>query len=298
MFKSLIRKFGPNPLDHLLRKAAKKNQKTFLLFWNRGLGDIALGLYAIVYKIREEIPDAKITFLTRPNLHDGFLLLGDVEILVAPNLKRGDKIDVLKLLHEIDIDPEVFDVILDNPNPTQWVQWQLGTLTPVLHWQEKWDALCKKFDLDPDESYVGAHVQTETNYAYWRNWPIESWHELFEKITEGGKKVLLFGFEKDPVFDIAGVIDLRGETPLFELLSIIKNHCEALVVPDSGVSSMVYFLKETFPIKHISLWADPYMGILKQNVDSPNPNLQHIPLLGKDKDITTITASEVYGHIH
>ena len=32
-----------------------------MLFWNRGLGDIALGLYAIVHRIRESIPDAKIT---------------------------------------------------------------------------------------------------------------------------------------------------------------------------------------------------------------------------------------------
>jgi len=60
---------------------------------------------------------------------------------------------------------------------------------------------------------------------------------------------------------------------------------------------MVYFLNETFPIKHISLWADPYMGILKQNVSSPNPFLQHIPLFGKDKNITNITVDEVYGHL-
>ncbi|NGX37106.1 MAG: hypothetical protein K1000chlam2_00256 [Chlamydiae bacterium] len=293
MIKKLLRKWGPNPLESLLKKAQKNNHKKFLLFWNRGLGDIVLGLYAIVHRIREVIPDAEITFLTRPNLHDGFILLGDVNIIVAENLKRGDKVDIQTL-----IDPTQFDVILDNPNPTQWVQWQLGKLTPILHWQDKWDALSEKFDLDKQATYVGAHVQTETSYAHCRNWPLASWLTLFEKITASGKKVLLFGFEQDPIFDIPGVIDLRGKTPLFELLSIIKNHCEALVVPDSGVSSMIYFLKEDFPIKHISLWADPYMGILKQNVASPNPQLKHIPILGKDKDITNITASEVYGHIH
>lgn len=291
MFKKLYRKFGPNPLDQMLKRAQKRSQKKILLFWNRGLGDIALGLFAIVHRIREFIPDSQITFLTRPNLRDGFLLLGDVEVLVAPQLKRGDKFDIAL------VDPSEFDLIIDNPDPTYWVKWQLGKLTPLLHWQKEWDSLSQKFNLDPHATYVGAHVQTETSYAHWRNWPNESWTALFEKITGSGKKVLLFGFEKEPAFDIPGIVDLRGQTPLFELLSIIKNHCSALIVPDSGVSSMVYFLNETFPIKHISLWADPNNGILKQNVASPNLKLLHIPLIGKDKNISNISVEEVYGKL-
>ncbi|NGX39873.1 MAG: hypothetical protein KR126chlam1_01210 [Chlamydiae bacterium] len=297
MIKQLLRKLTPNPLDRLLKKAEQKQTRKILLFWNRGLGDIALGLYAIVHRIREYLPRAEITFLTRENLRDGFRLLGGVEILVSPSLKRGEKPPVSELLSELGVDPEDFDLILENPNPTQWVQWQLGKLTPRLAWQKEWDGLWKKFDLDPNASYIGAHVQTETNYAHWRNWPLSSWHELFEKVTQGGKKVLLFGFEKEPAFAIPGVIDLRGDTPLFELLSIIKNRCEALVVPDSGVSSMTYFLEESFPIKLVSLWADPYMGILKQNVPSPNPELIHVPLLGENKDITNITAERVYAEL-
>ena len=298
MSLKIFRKFRPNPLDRLLKRAQAKKQRTILLFWNRGLGDIALGLYAIVHRIREYLPDAKITFLTRPNLADGFRLLGDVDILIAPKLKRGDTVEVADLLREIGVDPAQFDLMIENPNPTQWVQWQRGTLTPLLQWQKKWDSLHEKFDLNPNEHYVGAHVQTETDYAHWRNWPVESWEALFKKITGEGKKVLLFGFEQDPPFDLPGVIDLRGKTPLFDLLSIIKHHCQALVVPDSGVSSMVYFLNESFPIKHISLWADPYMGILKQGVPSPNPGLQHIPLLGADKNITNITVEEVYANLY
>lgn len=294
MFKRLLRKFGPNPLDHLITKAEKKKQKRFLLFWNRGLGDIALGLYAIVHRIREKIPDAEITFLTRSNLKDGFELLGNVHILVAPHLKRKEKVEVEELLHLLSIDPKSFDRIIKNPDPTQWVKWQLGKLTPRLQWQKEWDTLVETYHLDPKETYVGAHVQTETQYAQWRNWPLESWHRLFEKITQSGKKVLLFGFENVPEFRLPGVIDLRGKTPLFSLLSIIKNRCSALVVPDSGISSMLYFLNESFPIRLVSLWADPYMGILKQNVASPNPQLDHIPLLGKNKDITTISVDQVY----
>ena len=297
MFSKLLRKYGPNPLDRILKSAKAKGQKRFLLFWNRGLGDIALGLYAIVHRIHTFIPDAEITFLTRPNLHDGFILLGGVEVLTSPNLKRGDQVDVKSLIREIGEDPSRFDRIIESPNPTHWVNWQLGQLTPILKWQEKWNVLCEAFDLEKDASYIGAHVQTETDYAKWRNWPVESWHALFEKCIQDGKKVLLFGFGKEPAFEIEGVIDLRGKTPLFELLSIIKNRCEALVVPDSGISSMVYFLDENFPIKHISLWSDPHMGILKQNVASPNKYLKHIPLIGKDKNIANISVDEVYGHL-
>lgn len=292
LLKRLYRKIGRNPLDRILKKAQNKGRNTFLIFWNRGLGDIALGLYAIVHRIHTYIPDAKITVATRSNLVDGFTLLGGVEVRVIEGLKRGDPIQL-----QDHIDLKTFDVVLENPNPTHWVQWQLGNLIPKLHWNKEWDQLCETFDLDPNQSYVGAHVQTETSYGHWRNWPIESWHALFEKITQGGKKVLLFGFEQVPEFDIPGVIDLRGKTPLFSLLSIIKNRCEALIVPDSGVSSMVYYLQEEFPIKHISLWAETNMGILKQNVPSPNRLLQSIAILGKDKNIANITVDEVYGHL-
>ena len=85
-----------NPLDRIIKKARVRDQKRFLLFWNRGLGDIALGLYAIVHRIRESIPNAEITFLTRPNLYDGFVLLGGVNIIVAPDLKRSNWAEIPK----------------------------------------------------------------------------------------------------------------------------------------------------------------------------------------------------------
>lgn len=290
MIAKFLRKLIPNTLDLLLQKAQKKGDKKILLFWNRGLGDIALGLYAIVHRIREFIPDAEITFLTRANLYEGFVLLGDVHVRIVPKLKRGDP------FNRCFINDEEYDLIIENPDPTKWVSWQLGKLTPKLCWQVEWDDLWTKFPLDPSETYIGAHVQTETSYGF-RDWPAASWHRLFEKITADGKKVLLFGFAKEPKFDIEGVIDLRGDTPLFELLSIIKNRCQALIVPDSGVSSMAYFLHADFPIKHISLWGEAHMGILKQNVPSPNKLLHHIPILGKDKNIAMITPDEVYAKL-
>lgn len=288
--KQLWKAYGPNPLDFLLRRAEKKGDKRFLIFWNRGLGDIALGLYAIAGRIREKIPTAEITFLTRENLKDGFTLLGKCDVIVQPGLKRGERFDA----KACGVDLTNFDVTIENPDPTHWVSWQLGKLTPELHWQAEWDSLWQQYDLDPNCRYVAAHVQTETNYANWRDWPEGRWKELFQRLeSQKDLKILLFGFGEKPHFDLPNVVDLRGKTPLFNLLSIIKNRCEALIVPDSGISSMTYFLTENFPIKLISLWAETNMGILKQNVPSPNPNLRHIPLVGTDRNLANLTAAEV-----
>ncbi len=284
MFKKAWRALAPNPLDQILKRAQKQGAKRVLLYWNRGLGDIALGLFAIVYRIRTFLPDAEITFVTRPNLEGGFTLLGGVKVIVLPELKRGQ---------DIVMDTEGYDLVIERPDPTYWVKWQLGKLTPKLHWQSQWDALCERYPLKKEGRYIGAHVQTETAYATWRNWPDAHWRELFERVHRRGVEVLLFGYGNEPVFKQEGVIDLRGQTPLFELLSIIKNRCEALVVPDSGVSSMTYFLDMPFPLKIVSLWADPYMGILKQNVASPNPLLVHKPLIGPGKKIDLITPEMV-----
>lgn len=294
MFKKLLRKFSPNPLDQIIKKANALGHKTFLIYWNRGLGDIPLGLYALVHRIRASISDATITFLTRANLHDGFVLMGGVEIIVEPDLKRGDQVDIYSL-----IDTSKFDVVIEKADPTYWVSWQLGTLTPLLRWQNQWNDLCQKYHLDPEKRYVGAHVQTETNQYYetCKNWPLASWKKLFKICKASELNVLLFGYYKDPTFDAENVIDLRGETPLFDLLSIIKNYCEAMIAPDSGVSSMVYFLDVDFPIKHISLWSKPNRGILKQNVPSPNSLLEHIPIIGEKYDISTIQPEEVYAHL-
>jgi UDP-N-acetylglucosamine/UDP-N-acetylgalactosamine diphosphorylase len=56
---------------------------------------------------------------------------------------------------------------------------------------------------------------------------------------------------------------------------------------------MVYYLNESFPIRHVTLWADSNHGILKQNVPSPNPELIHIPLVAKTKDLSTVSVDEV-----
>jgi UDP-N-acetylglucosamine/UDP-N-acetylgalactosamine diphosphorylase len=140
-------------------------------------------------------------------------------------------------------------------------------------------------------------VAAETSYGLWRNWPLNRWQELFDQLEKIGIRVLLFGFGSEAKFHNKNITDLRGKTTLFELLSIIKNRVFGLVLPDSGVSSMTYYLDDSFPIRLVTLWADPNHGILKQNVSSPNPQLIHRPLVSEKRDLSTISADAVIGEI-
>ncbi len=277
MFRTLKRKLFPNPLDTMLKKTARKGGKKILLGWNRGLGDIALGLYAIVQRIREWIPDAEITFVTRENLRDGFSLLEGVKTIVLPNLKRGEETDFTPF--------SGYDLVIKKPNPTEWVAWQRGKVVPRL----KYKPVSLPFSLP--KKCIGVQLVAETNYGLWRNWPLARWEELFEMLPQ--ETFLLFGFGNEPKIERKNVIDLRGKTDLFQLLSVIKNHCDALILPDSGILSMAYYLEENFPLKIISLWGDPNHGILKQAVASPNSQLIHIPLVAPKRDLSQISAKEV-----
>lgn len=295
MFRTISRLFLPNPLDWMLKRAARKGGKKILLGWNRGLGDIALGLYAIVQRIRHYIPDAEITFLTRENLREGFSLLEEVKTICIPEWRRGENVSVKEVARQLGL---TWDLLIEKPSPTDWVQWQLGQVVPRLKWNKQHDALHEKFNLSPDFTYIGVQVMAETNHGPWRNWPLERWEELFRRLERRKKvKILLFGYGKKPQLSHPNLIDLRGKTTLFELLSLIKNRCYALVLPDSGIAAMSYYLDESFPLRHITLWADPTQGILKQRVNSPNPQLIHTALIAKNRDLTTISVDDVLSQL-
>ncbi len=285
MFRTFAKKFLPNPFDQKLKRCAKRGGKKILLGWNRGLGDIALGLYAMVERVREYIPDAEITFVTRENLKEGFSMLSGIKTIVDQSWQRGKNVQ---------IDPELkknYDLVIEKPSPTDWVYWQRGKVIPRLKWDPRHEHLFEKFNLK--KRCVGVQISAETNYGLWRNWPLEKWQSLIDHLEQIGSTVLLFGYGDEPKFENKNVIDLRGKTSLFELLSIVKNCLFALVLPDSGISSMVYYLGASFPIRHVTLWADPNHGILKQNVSSPNPKLTHIPLIAKNQNLASLCVQDV-----
>ncbi len=283
MIKDFLRAIRPNPLDRLLKKAKKDDKQRFLILWNRGLGDVPLGLYALIVRIRMYLPDAKISFLTRTDLKEVFEMLPSVDVIVSKTMKRGVDFDITSYKRG-------FDHILERVDPTRHLAWQLGTLTPELRWQKKWDTLHLKYPETKREKVLGIHLDTETGayYGYEKNWPLENWKKVIEN-WQGD--VIVFGDKKGE--EIEGVHDLRGETTLFEMLSLIKNRCTHLLVPDSGVLSIAYYVAVDFPIKVVSLWADPHQGVLRQRVPSPNPSFEHIALIGDDQKIASISPKQV-----
>ncbi|MDN3507392.1 MAG: hypothetical protein P0S94_00560, partial [Simkaniaceae bacterium] len=187
MLKELL-----NPLDRLLKKARKNDQCRFLVCWNRGLGDIPLGLYALVHRIRSRVPFATVTFLTRSDLAPVFEMVQHSHVIAVPSWKRGEAFNLDEALKEVGRSRDCYDVILEKPDPTKWLSWQLGTLIPRLEWDDKWDALSEKFGLEKGGGYLGAHVDTETGqfYGYEKNWPEKNWKELFAKID---RRIVIFG---------------------------------------------------------------------------------------------------------
>ncbi len=298
------RLFTPG-LSKVLSKAARRGDKKFLVAWNRGLGDIPLGLYAFVDRVRRYIPDASITFLTRPELKDAFSLLEGPEVVIVPSWQRKDGTPTIPAIKDtlktIGIDPRHYDVILNKVDPKGELRDCWGKLIPRLRWRNEYDRLWERFKLSwLKHQFICVHINTETQqfYGYRKDWPVENWRKLFERLSNKSDiRIILFGLNKTESFNLPSVIDLRGETTLLEMLSIIKNCCNILIAPDGGVLSITYYLDVYFPITVISLWGDLNQGILKQAVPSPNFGLVHIPVIGMGKDVSRISVDEVYGHI-
>ncbi|MEX0961286.1 MAG: glycosyltransferase family 9 protein [Simkaniaceae bacterium] len=270
--------------DRLLTQARLSEKRKFLIFWNRGLGDIPLGLYAATIRIRHFIPEASITFYTRKDLAPCFEMLPRVESFVDTDLKRGET--SLNLLDQIP-----YDELILSLNPTRDVAWQIKNLIPKLHWQEKWDCLASSFRLHKE--CIGLHISSETEgyYGYTKDWPLNNFKKLIREKRE--HTFLLFGINSKEKIEEKNVMDLRGKTSLFEMIALIKTYCKTLVAPDSGILSILYYIDATFPLRLISLWADPCQGVLRQQVPSPNPSLCHIPLVGKKNLVENISISEV-----
>ncbi len=292
-----MKRFFPtiNPFDRWVKKAVASNCATLALIWNRGLGDIPLGLYALFHRLTQLASQCEVVVFTRPDLEQAFKMLPfNTRVEVVKTWKRGQTAQVPLALKQSLSPPYRF---LDKIDPTRWFKWQINTLTPRLVWQAKWDFLPDRFALSG--SYIACHLQSETApfYGYVKDWPLPFWEQLIALLSKHEKKVILFGMEQKPFPKSKYVLDLRGKTTFLEMLSILKNHCSTLIAPDSGVLSTFYYLDADFPMKIVSLWADPKQGVLRQKVASPNKRLSHIPLCGKNKDITTISVADVFKEV-
>lgn len=288
--KKYLKLLRPNPLTKILRNAKAQHHRNFLILWNRGLGDIPLGLYALNLAIKKEIPEAKITYLTRENLLSGFQMLPGSYAIADPEMKRGNPVDIIVTLKKLGINTGQFDVIIPDADPTRWVPWQIGRVVPKLSYNCAWEKKINNFGL-VGKKYFAAHVDTETGqyYGYEKNWPVEYWQELFSKIDQ---EIILFGVKKDECFLGRNIIDLRGETSLQDLLAILVCNVTNLIAPDSGILSTSYYVNHQYPINIYSLWSDPRQGVLKQKVASPNKLLKHFPFIS-EKNLKEITPEKL-----
>jgi hypothetical protein len=274
--------------DRALRDARRSRRHRYVFAWNRGLGDVALGLVPLFMMIRASDPRARIEVVTREDLVQPFELAGVDAIHVVPALARGTEVDVS--MHE-----RADTVVFADPDPTRWLEGRRREFPPRLAWRDEWNALADRLVCDArDTVTVGAHVSSETAqyYGYVKDWPAERFRALFARFPSGVRFVL-FGNAADAPFASPNVVDLRGRTSFLELLSVVRNRCRVLIAPDSGVLTAAYYLDATFPLDVISLWSDPRQGIRKQGCPSPNAMLRHVVLDGAGEDVRNITADVV-----
>lgn len=285
--------FWPNSFDWHLQWARFRKVRSILIAWNRGLGDIPLGLYLLRERVHEVLPEAEITFLVREDLCEGMTLLAGARVIGVPFWRRGEPYHVKETLHRLGISEKWFEWILAWPDPTRWCRRQLGVTQPRLVWSRAYDSLWQRFGLSNDFIYFGVQLNAETAHGPWRSWPLNHWRELVYRLEQKGNiRILLLGQSLSPNIESPIVYDLRRQMSLFELLAIAQHKCRSLLLPDSGILSILYYLDVCTPMRIVSFWADK-QGVLKQSVPSPNPALIHIPLIGARYDLSTVSVDEV-----
>lgn len=286
-----------NEFERAMRRSANRTSPRVLLYWNRGLGDIALGLCAVIDRIRAEFPRSRISVITRSDLEQAFAMTTVDEVLVWPGLLRGDQQGFKQSCAALGVAPSHFDIVLDRPDPTAWLADRLGQFVPRLRWLPQWNALADRFDaISDDRPVIVAHVSAETGqfYGYVKDWPSQHWRELFARISaRRSVQWLLVGHAQPEQFDGNDVVDLRGRTSLLEVMAILRNRAQILVAVDSGILSTIYYLDQQFPLAVVSLWSDPRQGILKQAVASPNRLLRHRHLVGDGEDVRLLGVERV-----
>ena len=295
-------RFYGTDFDRALRAAQRAGRNQFVFCWNRGLGDIALGLVPLFARIRARIPGARIIVLTRPGLEDAFRLAHVDELHVLSGLVRDAPIDAAQVAENAGSAVARGALVFTDPDPTRWLEGRRQEFPPSLLWDDAWNALADRFlPASSGELIIGAHVNSETaqHYGYVKDWPTTSWQALFARFSDmANVRWVLFGHAATPAFVHRNVIDLRGRTTFLELLAIIRTRCRILVAPDSGVLTAAYYLAQDFPLDIVSLWSDPRQGILKQACPSPNVGLRHNALLGAADDVRNLTIDTVETAIH
>lgn len=286
-----------DPFERALKRVARLPAPRVLFYWNRGLGDIAMGLVPLFERLRAAQPRVRIEVLTRAELADGFALACVDAIQVAPGLTRGERDGFARHRAASAESGSGFDVVFAAPDPTRWLARRPPTTTPKLAFPPAWDDLHTGIPgILPDRKLILAHASAETGqfYGYVKDWPAAHWHELFARHRNRADiQWLLIGHAPTPEYAYPNVLDLRGRTTLPQVLSLLRHRARALVAIDSGILCLAWCLAADFELDIVSLWADPRQGILKLSLPAPNARLVHTPLLGTDQLTANIPVAAV-----
>jgi ADP-heptose:LPS heptosyltransferase len=288
--------FGSS-FDRALRGAGERRHPAFLFGWNRGLGDVGLGLVPYFLRIRRAFPGARIEAITRPDLAQVFELAQADAVHTVPGLARGERLDVRAEARRLALDLSAYAGVFENPDLARWSQTIGDEIPPRLHWQDRFDDLARRFtELEEPGPWVGIHASSETArfYRYVKDWPSDRWPRLFACVrSQVPARFVLFGSAPEPDLENEHVVDLRGRTSLLEALAVVRTRCRALVAPDSGILSVAYLLDAQFDLDLISIWADPRQGVLRHPRASPNARLRHLPIVATGEDVGNISVEDL-----
>jgi len=288
---------GGTPFERALRTALRAGRHEFAFGWNRGLGDVALGLVPLFARIRAADPASRIVVFTRADLADMFRLTDADAVHVVAGTVRGNPIDPVASAAAMGVALSPSATVFADPDPTRWLDGRRHAFPPSLRWNADWNARADRLVPAGEGTIdIGAHVSSETAqyYGYVKDWPAARWRELFARVSAGRNvRWLLFGNAADVAFPQPDIVDLRGRTDFLDLLAVIRARCRVLVAPDSGVLTAAYYLAQSFPLDVVSLWSDPRQGVLKQGCPSPNPMLRHVSLVGNGDDVRNVAVDDV-----
>jgi ADP-heptose:LPS heptosyltransferase len=297
---SLARRFADRAFgtvfERVLDRAAADPRAEYLFFWNRGLGDIALGLVPLFARVRERRPDARIVVVTREELRVPFAMTGADEVHALRGLEREARVDLMTMCRALRLDPRRFAATFEYPDPNRWLEGRRLAHPPRLAWVPAWDALAQPLlPADSSIAYIGAHVCSETAryYGYRKDWPAERWQALFRRFDQPHLRFVLLGYDRGDAYQGTNLVDLRGRTDFPALMALVRHRLAVLLAPDSGVLTMAYYIDEPFALHLVSLWADPRQGVLRQGCDSPNRRLAHTPLVAPGEDLGNLDVEVV-----
>jgi ADP-heptose:LPS heptosyltransferase len=296
-------------IDIVLKQAQKEKYRNFLIAWIKGLGDIPLRLCGFSHYIKSHIPEVQISYITRPGLEEALSLMEDVpQVIVVPSWRRGDSKQGLPTLQAIEEYLEEigrrqeFEVLIPQVNRGRWRRNQIGRYVPRLQWKEEYDNYGRQLRQKTRGARVVAiHLEAGTQKFYrvpvTKDWDRKNWLEVLREILVIPDTVIfLLGAEKTGItLESDRIVDLRGDTSVIQALSLILAS-DLFLAPDSGLLNLVYYLGTEKPLKVISLWGQ-IAGCLQQAVPSPNPRLQHFPIIGKDHWVNNIIPEAVMAQV-